>query len=135
MATFEERRRAARIALVGRPSARARDTLEVWLVDLSAAGARITLGELLQHGSSCSLQLPPTLGSLTLSARVVWSGLLGGEQTPDGERHFIYQSGLVFVDLSTEQQGALTRILQTVTTRPKGAGEIAHQKKGPAHGR
>jgi hypothetical protein len=108
-----------RIAMLGRPSARAQGFLEAWLVDLSASGARITLGELLPHGSPCTLELAPALGSLTLSARVVWSGLFGGEQTPNGERHFIYQSGLSFVDLSTEQQAALANILQRLTAQGK----------------
>ncbi|MFI5339948.1 MAG: hypothetical protein ACHQ7N_08935 [Candidatus Methylomirabilales bacterium] len=84
-----------------------------------------------KHGELTSHARSP----LTLSARVVWSGLLGGERTPDGERHFIYQSGLVFVDLSTEQQAALARILQRLTRQAKGADEIAHQQKGHAHGR
>ena len=68
-----ERRGATRIGLLGRPIARAWDLLEVWLVDLSLTGARITLGELLPHRSSCTLTLPPTLGSLTLPAQVIWS--------------------------------------------------------------
>jgi hypothetical protein len=68
-------------------------------------------------------------------SRLVWSDLLGGERTPDGERHFIRQSRLVFVDLSTEQQAALARILQRLTPQAEGAGEIAYQQKGHAHGR
>lgn len=114
MAQFQERRGVPRIALVGRPGARARETLEVWLADLSATGARITLGELLHHGSACSLQLPPGLGSLTLSARVVWSAVYGGEQTLEGERHVIYQCGLAFVDLTTDQQAALAEALERI---------------------
>ena len=84
-----ERRGATRVGLLGRPTARAWDILEVWLVDLSLTGARITLGELLPHGSSCTLTLPPALGSLTLPARVIWSGIFGGEQTPEGERYLL----------------------------------------------
>ncbi|MFI5338670.1 MAG: PilZ domain-containing protein [Candidatus Methylomirabilales bacterium] len=116
MAQSQERRGVPRMALVGRPGARARETLEVWLADLSATGARITLGELLHHGSACSLQLPPGLGSLTLSARVVWSAIYGGEQTLEGERHVIYQSGLAFVDLTTDQQAALAEAVERVSS-------------------
>lgn len=118
-----------RIAMVGRTSARAQGFLEAWLVDLSASGARITLGELLNRGSPCTLELAPALGSLTLSARVVWSGLFGGEQTPDGERHFIYQSGLAFVNLTTEQQTALASILQRLTTQGKAVDKVPRQRK------
>ncbi len=117
MAELQERRGAARIAIVGRPSARVRGTLEAWLVDLSATGARITLVELLQHGSSCTLELPPALGSLTLSARVVWSGIFGGEQTLEGERHLVYQSGLAFTGLTADQQADLASILERLAQR------------------
>jgi PilZ domain len=117
MTEIQDRRGAARIAILGRPSARVRGTVEVWLVDISASGARITLDELMQHGSSCTLKLPPALGSLTLSARIVWSGIFGGEQTLEGERHIIYQSGLTFVDLTTDEQAALGAIVQRLARR------------------
>ncbi len=84
-----------------------------------------------KHGELTSHARSP----LTLSARVVWSGLFGGERTPDGERHFIHESELVFADLSTERQGALARIPQRLTPQAKRADEIAHQQKGHAHGR
>ncbi len=116
--TPQERRWAIRIAFVRHPSARAQGTLKVWLLDLSATGARITLGELLEHGARCTLELPPDLGALTLAARVVWSAIFGGEQTAQGERHIIYQSGLAFVDLTAEQQATLARLLEQLT--PKG---------------
>jgi hypothetical protein len=121
MAERQERRGAMRIAILAGARARVPAPLEVWLVDLSATGARITLGELLEHGASCVLELPPALGSLTLSARVVWSGVFGGEQTPEGERHLIYQSGLTFADLTTNQRTALTTIVERFTRR-RGPG-------------
>jgi len=108
-----ERRRAPRVAIVGRPTARARDMLEVWVADLSTTGARITLGELLHHGSPLVIDLPPALGSLRLAARVVWSTIYGGEQTLEGEHHTIYQSGLAFVGLTPDQQAVLARIVET----------------------
>lgn len=117
MAERQERRGAMRIAILGGARARVPAPLEVWLVDLSATGARITLGELLEHGASCVLELPPALGSLTLAARVVWSGVFGGEQTPEGERHLIYQSGLSFWDLTTSQQTALEGIVERFARR------------------
>jgi hypothetical protein len=128
MAETQDRRQATRIAFLGRPSARARGTLEVWLADLSSAGARITLGEFLPHGSSCALELPAALGSLTLSTRIVWSGLFGGEKTPDGEEHFIYQSGLAFVDLTPDQQAALAKILHRIAPHGKLPGKIGRQR-------
>jgi PilZ domain len=111
MAELQERRRATRIALVARPRAQAWGTVQVWLVDLSTTGARITLGEELQNDSECTLELPPALGSLTLSTRVVWSGIFGAEQTAEGRGQVIYQSGLAFVDLTADQQSTLGSIL------------------------
>jgi len=119
-----ERRRAPRVALVGRPTAYAQDTVKVWVADLSTTGARIMLGELLHHGSSLVLALPPTLGSLTLNARVVWSTIYGGEKTLEGDHHTIYQSGVAFVGLSLDQQATLARIVESFA-----------QGKAAAHGR
>lgn len=126
MAESQERRRATRIALVGRPRAQAWGTVEVWLVDLSATGARITLGEQLPNGSHCTLHLPPPLGSLTLPARVVWSGIFGAEQTAEGERHVIYQSGMAFVDLTADQQATLGGILEQLAS-----GEAQRRERAP----
>ncbi len=121
-----ERRAATRIALLRRLSARAQGTLEVWLVDLSLSGARITLDEQLPQGSRCSLELPPALGALTLPTRVVWSGIFGAEQTAEGERHLIYQSGLTFENLSADQQATLGSILAQLT-----AGGTLRQDRVP----
>ncbi len=115
MVDQQERRSATRIALLRRLSAQARGTHEVWLVDLSLRGARITLAEQLAQGSQCSLALPPALGGLTLSTRVVWSGLFGAEQTAEGERHLIYQSGLAFEGITADQQATLGGLLAQLT--------------------
>ncbi len=111
MRESQERRQSIRVAFVRHPRAQANDTLEVRVIDLSATGARITLGEELDHGFRCTLQLSPEMGSLVLGARVVWSGVFGAEQTEQGERHIIYQSGLLFPDLTLEQQATLTCLL------------------------
>jgi hypothetical protein len=121
MAGRQERRGAMRIAVLAGARARVPAPTEVWLVDLSTTGARITLGELLQHGAACVLELPPRLGSLTLSARVVWSGVFGGEQTPEGERHLIYQSGLSFAGLPADRRSALAEVVERFS-RSRGLG-------------
>jgi hypothetical protein len=123
--TSQERRWAIRVAFIRHPSARAHGNLKVWLLDLSATGARITLDELLDHGFHCTLELPPELGSLALSTRVVWSAIFGGEQTVQGDRHIIYQSGLAFVDLTAAQQATLRSLLPQFT--PKSTQRIDQQ--------
>jgi hypothetical protein len=117
IAKMQERRWAIRIAFVRHPSARAHGGLRVWLYDLSAGGARITLDTQLSPGSYCTLELPPELGSLTLSARVVWSAVLGGEETAQGERHIIYQNGLAFANLTADQRATLAILLEQLTPK------------------
>ncbi len=124
-AVVPERRGTTRVGLRGRPTARAWDLLEVWLVDLSLTGVRITLGELLPPGSACTLTLPPALRSLTLPARVIWSASFDGEQTPEGGRHLLYQSGLAFVALPEEERATLASMLADL--RAAGGLEETHQ--------
>jgi hypothetical protein len=57
------------------------------------------------------LELPPSLGPLSLSVRVVRSTVVGTEDTPAGERLLCYESGLAFVDLTLDQQSALDSVL------------------------
>jgi hypothetical protein len=93
----------------------------VQLLDLSLTGARIEYANLLRPGAVCAFELPPQLGSLALSSRMVWSHVIGGEHTPDGERRRRrYQSGLVFVAVTPEQQAALASALERLTGGPRG---------------
>jgi hypothetical protein len=110
-----ERRRAPRILVAGRLGARARATLDVRILDLSRSGVRIEHYELLRPGATYTFELPPTLGPLVLTAKVVHSAVVGTEATTDGERHLRYQSGLTFVRITAEQQSALAAILERLT--------------------
>lgn len=110
-----QRRQTVRIPIVGRLAARARPSLDVRLLDLSLAGARIEHLDLLRPGLPCTLKVPAAIGSLVVSARVVWSSVIGSEQSPAGERLLRYQSGLVFVGLTAKQQAALVSILERLT--------------------
>jgi hypothetical protein len=115
MADIPERRRAPRTLIAGRLGGRARATLEVSVLDLSTTGARIEHGDLLRPRATCMFQLPPALGELVLSARVVHSSIVGAEQSPQGERRLRYQSGLAFVGITADQQAALAAILERLT--------------------
>lgn len=112
MPSPKERRREPRVRHSGHPGARARPVLEVGLLDISTTGTRIEHREVLQPGSLCTLELPPVIGGLTVSARVVWSSIIGSEQPLEGEQRSPYQSGLEFVDVTPEQQADLERILE-----------------------
>jgi len=106
-----DRRGGTRVRFRRRPTARAGNLLEARLVELSLSGARITLAERLPPGSGCTLTLSPALRSLTLPARLVWSATVGGEQTPEDERHLPYQSGLDFGRLPAEERATLASLL------------------------
>jgi hypothetical protein len=115
MTDLRERRGASRIPIAGQIGARARATLDVRLIDLSTTGARIEHGELLRPGSACAFQLPPAIGPLVLTARVVHSAVIGAAPTPDGERQLRYQSGLAFVNVTPEQRAALEEVVKRLT--------------------
>ncbi|MBI2000506.1 MAG: PilZ domain-containing protein [candidate division NC10 bacterium] len=115
MAEFQERRRATRIAVSGRLGGRARAILDVRILDISLSGARIEHLSPLPPGSPCTFELPPVIGSLLLSARVVRSTVTGSEQTPDGKRLLRYESGIMFIGLKEEQQAALEKALEKLT--------------------
>ena len=114
MTEMAERRRVARVAVPWHLNGWVSETREVRLLDLSTSGVRIEHVEPLRPGSSCTLELPPPLGSLHLTARIVWSLVRGGEQTPDGERRLHYQSGLAFTGISPDQQTVLAGALGNI---------------------
>ena len=116
----QERRGAARVTISEPLGARARATLEVRLIDLSATGARIAHFDLLRPGVIYALQLSPALGTLTLSARVVHSRIVGTEPSPAGERILRYESGVVFVGLTEEQRTTLEQLVAQLVPNGKG---------------
>jgi hypothetical protein len=107
-----ERREVQRIAVPRRPRAQAREVQEVRLLDLSLKGARIEHLDLLRPGEPCHLQLPPTLGSLSLAAQVVWCTVIGRSPSADGHRQLISRTGLRFTKLTATQQTTLAGTLQ-----------------------
>lgn len=111
MTGSHERRGAVRVVITERLGGRARATLEVRLLDLSATGARIAHLDLLRPGVIYAFQLPPALGALPLSVRVVHSRVVGTEPSPAGERILRYESGVVFLGLTEEQRSTLERLI------------------------
>ncbi len=88
----------------------------VRLLDLSAEGVRIEHPGHLHEGLVLFVDLPPDLGEVRLTGKVVWTRLRKGEQTFEGDKHVTYQSGLAFVGLTPEQQGALAVALVILRT-------------------
>jgi hypothetical protein len=116
MTQFPEQRGAPRFLVAERLGGRASATLEVRLVDLSLSGARIEHDHPLTLGSAYTFQFPPALGSLVLPVRVVHSIVAGSEEGAQGGPLAHYQSGLMFVDLTPDQQVGLAAVLGRLTS-------------------
>ena len=126
MNDYQKQREVPRIPLSGHPTARARATLEVRLIDLSLKGARIEHLNLLRPGSICHLELPSIPGSQVLVAEVRWSRVVGTESSPEGERSLRYQSGLMFLEVSAEQRALLEQALEKAASgAPLGNGGLS----------
>ena len=112
MVEAPDRRRVARITIPWHLSGFELELRLVRLLDLSLDGARIEHLEHLHEGVVCFIDLPPALGRVRLTGRVVWTRLHKGEQTLEGERHRYYQSGISFTGVTAEQQTALAASLE-----------------------
>ena len=109
------RRRVPRLSIAGSIIARANGSQEARLIDLSPFGARIEHLDLLQPGSACVFELPPSLGALVLSAQVVHSAAVGG-QTRQGQHFLRYRSGLAFTRITADLQTALANALERLVS-------------------
>ena len=124
MTEFLERRGARRVSITGQVAGRVRVPLEVRFLDLSLTGARIEHVSWLQPGTVCTLEFPPTLGSLALPARVIHSAVVGSEVDQAGYRLLRYRSGLAFADVTAEQKAVLVDVLERLTV----AGRMGEER-------
>ncbi len=126
MTEFREQSRAPRVRIGGRLGGRAHATVDVRFLDLSLTGARIEHLNLLRPGAVCTVELPPAMGSLVLSARIVHSTIVGSEQAPEGSRHLRYESGLAFESVTAEQKTILGAALEKlIPGGGLGEGQLA----------
>jgi hypothetical protein len=112
MVEMPDHRRVARLSVPRHLSGAGLEIRLVRLLELSPDGARIEHLEVLHEGVVCFVDLPPALGRVRVTARVVWTKLHMDEQTVEGHRHRYYQSGLAFTGVTPEQQGALAAALK-----------------------
>ena len=122
-----DRRRVARVVVPWRLSAGMLDSHEVRILDLSTAGVGIQHGEPMQPGAACTLKFPLPFGSLHLAARVVWSMIRGAGPSREGDRELHDHSGLAFTELTSEQQAALARALETLQAAHDARGRDIHR--------
>jgi hypothetical protein len=114
MVTGPEQRRVMRVDV---PHHLRKGELEphfVHLLNLSLLGVRVTHLEPWDKGVGCSVDLPPALGAIRLSGRVVWTRLRGTEQTLAGDRRDHYESGIEFTNLTPAQKAVLVTALETL---------------------
>lgn len=104
----QERRAVPRTGLVERPGARVRGLREVRLLDLSIAGAQIEHLDLFRPGASCTLDLSPPCGPLSLPAQVVWCAVVGRKRKLGGDSRLVARTGLRFTTLTEVQRAAIT---------------------------
>lgn len=116
MIETSERRRVARLTVPSHLGGFELELRLVRLLELSSEGARIEHPEPLHEGVVCFVDLPPALGRVRLTGRVVWTRLHKGEQTFEGDTRVYYQSGLAFVGITPEQQTALAAALEILRT-------------------
>ena len=124
MQTGPERRRVMRVDI---PHHLRKGDLEphfVHLVNLSPLGARVTHLEPWANGLPCAVDLPPSLGVLRLTGRVIWTRLRSTEQTLAGDRRDHYESGIEFANLTPEQKKTLADALATLQ-----AGQAAPERE------
>ena len=112
MSETSERRREARLTIPSHLRDFEAELRLARLLDLTSDGARIEHPGHLHEGLICFLDLPPALGRIRLTCKVVWTRLHKGEQTFEGDKHVFYQSGLVFVELTPKQREALAAALK-----------------------
>jgi len=130
MAKPPERRRVARLTVPWHLTGPGAELRLVRLLDLSAEGARIEHSEHLHEDLVCYVDLPPALGRLRLTGRVVWTRLHKGEQTLEGDKHVYYQSGLAFIGVTREQQAGLAAALAILQTGLLRADDLWTQEPG-----
>lgn len=108
-----------RTLLPDRPAARVPGLREVYLCDLSLAGAQIEHLHLVPLGAPCTFELPPPFGVLRLPAQVVRCTVVGRKQKLGGEAHLVARSGLAFTRLTAAQHFALASTLRDLATTPQ----------------
>ena len=114
MVTGPEQRRAMRVDVPKPFRAGQLEPHVVQLLDLSLLGVRVTHLEPWDNGVPCAVDLPPSLGVLRLTGRVIWTRRRSTEQTLAGDRRDHYESGIEFTNPTPEQKKALADALVTL---------------------
>lgn len=121
MATRPDPRRVARLTIPARLREGELSHHPVHVLDISPLGACIRHHTLLHDGVICYLDLPPALGPLRLTGRLVWMALRRTEQTLEGAQRSHFESGIEFTGVTPAQKAALANILERLQSAQPSA--------------
>ncbi len=86
-------------------------TIEARVVDLSAGGACLEHRGMLRPQSACQLLLVDPLQSLRICASIVRCQAIGVDGRPGAEGQLLYQTAVVFRDLSRPEDAAIRQMI------------------------
>lgn len=108
-----ERRRAKRVRLPKKSQVLVSIGSDGMIVNVSATGALVELLRPFPSGTLCTVTVPMADTVLRLKARVVRTLVSHTVQDESGHRTIVYQSGLEFIDLTSDERASLERLLVT----------------------
>jgi hypothetical protein len=136
MISGADRRQAARLTVPRRWGGGDLELHLVRLLDLSPRGVRITHREPLHAGGIGYVDLPPALGAVRLTGRLMWTRLRRIAHTPAGDRRPLYESGLEFTS-RPPRSGGSRRPWRRKQARPPRIGSRLQRRRlltpGPDH--
>ncbi len=124
MSSFKERRQRPRVTVREPLAGRAGATMDVRVLDLGLGGVRLQHEGHLRPGAPCILELPPAVCPLPLLGLIVRSAVVRIDRTVKGEQDLCYESAIAFDALHPDQEAALTRALERLSTPDGVKGEL-----------
>jgi hypothetical protein len=112
MTGIPEQRRATRLTVPRHLIGPDLELRLVRLVNLSPEGGDIEHSEPLNEGVVCFVDLPPDLGSVRLTGRVVWTRPHEDEQALASDRPGSYHSALAWTGVTPAQQRTLSAAVE-----------------------
>ncbi|HTU03640.1 MAG TPA: PilZ domain-containing protein [Candidatus Sulfotelmatobacter sp.] len=101
---------------------------EVLILDLGLGGVRLAHTDVLRPRSTCALRFTLKDESIALTARIVWSCMVG--RAPDGVP--LYQSGLAFTKAPSAVRTSLAALLEEHPLPPGISASVEPSESGSA---
>lgn len=111
-------RRFPRVKVHGSLPGQASLQHDITLLDLSEGGARLEHAGRFSLNAICFVRLPTPTGELLLKGKIVHSAVSRTIPGPDGEPTLYYQTGIEFVEVTSESLQALRQLLASPGNTP-----------------